>query len=207
MPANPRELFRLGSCGTAAGMTTEGSPSRTEVPRASAAGCGTSFGTRRCSRAWLMPARRSLLGPTTTTSSGRTPRSATQPQPNTRLASDWPHRGRLQQSLITAKVHAGLWSPQDKRRGSGHHPSKADVCAKLKKFRNRYTARLGADPYIGFPFVCSSDSGEERIRGRGLNTTITASFGVRLAPFVPFIPPASIAFAVGDEWSLTRNNW
>lgn len=33
----------------------------------------------------------------------------------------------------------------------------------------------------------------------GLNTTITASFGVRFAPFAPFIPPASIALATGDE--------
>jgi hypothetical protein len=42
---------------------------------------------------------------------------------------------------------------------------------------------------------------------RGLNTTRIASFGVRFAPFVPFIPTACIALAVGDAWSFTRNSW
>ena len=44
-------------------------------------------------------------------------------------------------------------------------------------------------------------------RGRGLNTTSTASFGVRFAPLTPFIPTACNAFAVGEEWSLMRNIW
>lgn len=33
----------------------------------------------------------------------------------------------------------------------------------------------------------------------GRKTTNTASLGVRFVPLVPFIPPASIALAAGDE--------
>ena len=60
--------------------------------------------------------------------------------------------------------------------------------------------RRGCSTPQALPQAASTlESGEGKARARGLNTTTTASFGVRFAPFVPFIPPASIAFAVAEE--------